>query len=212
MLAPHGIEIAAVQLPGREERVFEEPIKLLPDLLGQILENWEDLSGEVPYALFGHSFGATIAFELAKDLSITGAPLPTRLFLSGRNPPHITVKRMLIEVDDDIGYLQSLIDAGEITIPKEILDDRVYVRNIAKCIKADCRMSRGYTSNNAALLNIPFSIFGGNADLWTSSAALAEWKRYTTGKCRLRMFNGDHFFHQHSAPQLLRALREDLCA
>src|SRR5262249_42750474 len=79
---PRTIEVTPVHLPGRGKRIREKPFTELTALA-------EVLTGEIsphvdkPYALFGHSLGAIIAFEVARGLRRRGLPLPRRLFVSG---------------------------------------------------------------------------------------------------------------------------------
>lgn len=80
-------EVLAVQYPGRQER-FDEPrvedLHELADLVAAELAAW----AEEPFALFGHSMGATLAFEVGSRLHARGAR-PTALFVSGRRAPSV---------------------------------------------------------------------------------------------------------------------------
>ena len=87
-LQPAGIEVRSVQYPGRENRLAEPLIAEARAMVVALAEQWPALAGEGPCALFGHSMGALLGFELARELERRGTTNPPRhLFLSGRNPP-----------------------------------------------------------------------------------------------------------------------------
>ena len=86
-LAPE-IELCALQLPGRESRAAETPftrIKPLVQTLVPLLQPYLDL----PFAFFGHSMGATLSFELIRELRNQNQPLPVHLFISGFSAPQL---------------------------------------------------------------------------------------------------------------------------
>jgi surfactin synthase thioesterase subunit len=89
-----GVEVCPVQLPGRENRITEPPftrLSLLVDAMAKNLDPYFD----VPFAFFGHSIGAKIAFELVRDLRRKKGVEPVHLFVSGSRPPHIPEPRPL---------------------------------------------------------------------------------------------------------------------
>ncbi|MGH6679076.1 MAG: thioesterase II family protein, partial [Bradyrhizobium sp.] len=88
-LLPEAIELRAVQLPGRETRLGEAPFTRLPPLIDALADALGD-SLRVPYALFGHSLGALIAFELAREFRRRRLPLPRTLIVSGRRAPTLS--------------------------------------------------------------------------------------------------------------------------
>src|SRR3954469_937665 len=95
------LQVCRVQLPGREERVREPAftnVLRLAEVLADELEPWFDR----PFAFFGHSMGALIAFELTRELRRRALPLPAHLFVSARRAPHLPArKRALHALPDD---------------------------------------------------------------------------------------------------------------
>src|SRR6185369_9129448 len=84
---PPDIEVLGVQLPGRGSR-FKEPLATeLSPLLDALALEITRLGEDAPFAFFGHSMGALIAFEVARELRRRGAPLPSHLFVSGHRAP-----------------------------------------------------------------------------------------------------------------------------
>jgi surfactin synthase thioesterase subunit len=84
---PDGMELCAIQLPGREDRLTETPFRdlaaLVPELVTEIGAQLDR-----PFALFGHSVGALVAYEVARSLSASGRP-PIHLFVSSQRAPHL---------------------------------------------------------------------------------------------------------------------------
>jgi pyochelin biosynthesis protein PchC len=81
-LAP-GIEVLAVQYPGREDRAVEPCLTTVADLADQIQAA---LGPSLPgtFAFFGHSMGAILAFEVARRIAREQGRGPAHLFVSGR--------------------------------------------------------------------------------------------------------------------------------
>src|SRR5215470_3991894 len=85
---PWDIEVCSALLPGRESRLREPPFTRIAPLvteLGEVLLSYLDR----PFAFFGHSMGAFIAFELIHELKRRNVTGPTHLFVSGAGAPHI---------------------------------------------------------------------------------------------------------------------------
>ena len=85
---PSDIEIYALQLPGRENRVTEPPFGSLPDLVRELANDISGLTRE-PFAFFGHSMGALVAFELSRELRRRGQNEPVHLVVSGFRAPQL---------------------------------------------------------------------------------------------------------------------------
>src|SRR5689334_14765630 len=72
------MEVRPVQVPGREKRLREKPFSQLLPLVQAMAEA---LPCDKPFAVFGHSMGALLTFELARELRRKGRPGPFHLFL-----------------------------------------------------------------------------------------------------------------------------------
>ena len=85
---PASVEVCAVQLPGRGRRLNENPIASVTGLVQPVSEALGQYC-DMPFAFFGHSMGALLSFEIARQLRREGRRQPAHLFLSGRRAPHI---------------------------------------------------------------------------------------------------------------------------
>src|SRR5437879_2521509 len=85
---PADIEVCAIQLPGRAERLREPPLDRVDAMVRGIVEAVKPLLSEAPFAIFGHSLGGLLAFEVGRALRREGGPLPAQVFVSSCYPPN----------------------------------------------------------------------------------------------------------------------------
>jgi medium-chain acyl-[acyl-carrier-protein] hydrolase len=202
------LEIVAVQLPGRGNRLRESPYVDMRTLVGELTEA---LAPELerPCVFFGHSLGALLAFEVSRALRRARASLPARLFVSGRGAPSIPESLPPLEnlsADDLVRELQRRY----MGIPAAVLQNRDVLNLLLPTLRADLRLLETYTYQPEDPLPCPVSAFGGRQDPNVTAETLAAWQRETTGAFRLRLFPGGHFFPQEVPGLLAAATREDL--
>ncbi|MBS0307896.1 MAG: thioesterase [Proteobacteria bacterium] len=192
---PADIELIAVQYPGRATRLREAPCTDLAALLDDIERAIPPLLDR-PFAFFGHSMGATVAYELARRLQLAGKPLPQYLFLSGRSAPQLPVTRKPIHALPEGEFLDAMRNMNG--TPAEILEHRELMEMMLPIIRADFQALETWQHHDAPMLAIPMSMFGGIADAAVPMENLDAWSACTSGKMKRHMFPGDHFFlHQH---------------
>lgn len=204
---PEMVEVSAVQLPGRGSRLNEPLCRRLDPMVDSICAALvPDLNS--PFALFGHSMGAILAFEVTRALAARSAKAPAHLFMSGRGAPHIPSKsRPCFDLSDDefIAELDRLNG-----IPKELLNSREIMSIVLPFVRADFEATETYEFHAAPRVKSPITAFGGIGDRHVSREALEGWKDHTDSSFKLRMFPGDHFFIQSMEKLFLRMLYEDL--
>ena len=202
---PPEIEVHCVQLPGREWRMKEQPFTRLGPLVEELVDV---VDGARPYALFGHSLGALIAFELARGMRRAGRPVPSRLFVSAHRAPQLPREEPTIhDADDD------LFTAGLETLrgtPPELLGNEELMQLIRPVLRADFALAETYEYSDERPLDCPISAFGGLADHVTGREKLEPWRAQTTGDFVLRMVPGGHFFVTEARDLVLRAVFQDL--
>ena len=187
--APATIEICSVQLPGRETRRQEAPVNRLALLLPQLEAALRPLLDK-PFAFFGHSMGAILAFELARRLGPQAAP--RALFLSACPAPGTTRLAPLHQLPqaEFVAALQErypMMDQG-------ILQDPELLQLFLPVLRADLALYETYVYAAGVPLSCPIHVFGGLQDHVVRRAHLAAWQPETTGDFTQRMFPGDHFF------------------
>lgn len=201
-IAPE-IELLRVQLPGRESRILEPPLTSLQDLIRHLtaaLKPWLDR----PYALFGHSMGALIVYELARAFQARGLPDPAHVFISGQAAPHRPNRNKDLDrlSDDDLlAELRSLA-----TTPDAVMNNAELMQLLLPTLRADCTLCATYEWKPGAKLTCAMTAFGGRGDRSVTRADLEAWKRHTSGRFDRRIFPGDHFFIHSARAGLLRAI------
>jgi medium-chain acyl-[acyl-carrier-protein] hydrolase len=204
---PRDIEVAALQLPGREERLREPPFQDAAALAARLvhaLQPWLDR----PFALFGHSMGALVAFELARALRRAGGPAPVHLLVSARCGPRRRHRLPPVHRMTDADLVAQLRRLGK--TPEEVLRDPELMRLVFPLFRADLTLCETYAYAPDEPLACPISAFGGALDEFVLREDLLAWSAETRGAFRARMFPGGHFFIHDAAPRLLQAIAEDL--
>lgn len=205
---PPEVQVCPVHLPGRENRLTEPPFTRLSPLvqkLARVLLPFTDM----PFAIFGHSLGAVIGFELGRELRRQHRLRPIHLFVSARRAPQLPNHASPLHQLRDAEFLQELLSRYN-GIPKVILQDRELMKLFLPVIKADMAILETYAYASEEPLECPISAFGGLLDREISHADLEAWSRQTRSTFAVQMFPGDHFFIQSARAYLLRALSQDL--
>lgn len=207
-LAPH-VEVCAVQLPGRWDRLNETPYVRMTDLIQNL---YDAIQSEIdfPYAFFGHSFGALIAFELYKKLRKHQKNLPVHLFLSSRWAPQIQKRDgpILHQLSDD-DFLD-LVAEKYSGIPKEILSDPEMREVFLRILRADFEVLETYEFFPEEKISTNMSVLGGKKDMEVPLADLDPWQETSCGNFEIKLFDGDHFYLKPYEDVLLHFIQDRL--
>lgn len=200
-----GVEVLAVQYPGRQDRRAEPNVDSIPEVADRVTAA---LGGSLdrPVALFGHSLGAVLAYEVGLRLEAGGRKL-VRLFASGRRAPS-RYREEDVHRRTDAGIVEELrslsgTEAGFLTDP-EIL------QMIMPAIRGDYRLIETYRHEPDRRLDAPITALTGDDDPKTSLDEAKAWSEHTTGEFDLRIFPGDHFFVISQARRVLEVVAEQL--
>ncbi|RMH19354.1 MAG: thioesterase [Acidobacteria bacterium] len=204
---PPEVEVCAVQLPGRENRLGEPPFKRavpLADALAGALAPYLDR----PFAFFGHSMGTVIGFELAHRLRAAGLPEPSLLVMAGRQAPHLPPKREPVHALPDADLIARLREYDG--TPQAVLEHEELMTLMLPLLRADFELVETYEVPERPPLSCPIAVYGGLEDRDAPRPDLEAWGELTAGACRVRMFPGGHFFLHRDRRLALTALAEDL--
>ena len=202
LLSPD-IEVRAAQLPGRGARFWETPFDNLHRLVDELLPAVAELLDK-PFALFGHSMGGSIAFELARRLRAELGVEPLRLFISGRRAPHLPdMLRPIYNLSEE-EFKEEL--RGLNGTPAEVFEHPELMEMLLPILRADVTLSQTYKCVSRPSLTCPLTVFGGLGDEFDDPGSLDGWREHTVGPFSRRMFEGDHFFINTARQQVLREL------
>jgi surfactin synthase thioesterase subunit len=205
--APDGLTILPVQLPGREERVAEPPHTDVGSAADEACR-WavRQLAGAQRTALFGHSLGAELAYELAWRLLDQGVWV-ARLFVSGApGPRNRTLER--VSHLDDAGFIDGL---QRITGYRHGALDHPEMRAIVlPSLRADTQMHEAYSSAHAERLPIPITSLRGRDDELVTAAQAREWSGETSAGFASVEVGGGHMYLAEAPETVLRTALGEL--
>ncbi|HEY2912116.1 MAG TPA: alpha/beta fold hydrolase [Candidatus Angelobacter sp.] len=206
---PENIEVLPVQLPGRGSRLKEPPYSELRPLVRSASEA---LAAEMkkPFALFGHSMGALIAFELARELRKQHGIQPVHLFISAKCSPRQSPEDPAVGQLPDAELIE-VLERYEGT-PRDLLNDAELMRLVLPVIRADMALCNSYVYEPGPPLECPITVFGGLEDHVCGRACLEPWQDHTKGRFTLRMLPGGHFFINTWAVPVFEVIWQELTA
>jgi surfactin synthase thioesterase subunit len=204
-LAP-GIEVVAVELPGRGMHIGDPAIDRMDVLVERLLPAMRPLLDR-PFALFGHSLGSLVAFEISRQLAATGGPEPQHLVVSGMGAPHVASADAPIHELPDREFIDAVRALNG--IPPEVLANEGLVECFLDILRADFRLGETYRPDPILRLRHPITAFGGVHDGSCRREDVEAWQLHTAARCVVRWLPGDHFFireHEHLIAASLAAL------
>jgi len=205
----HGdFEIVAMQPPGRGDRFGEKPINCLSQLVKELADSIPPLLKQ-PCAFFGHSNGALVAFELARELVRREASfMLERLFIAGSPAPHSrTFDPPLHDLPDE--KLKEKLRELNGT-PDEVLDHADLLELFLPVLRADFAISETHDFRISPKLPVDLTLIGGNSDLDISENDLLAWGDLVDGKNELFMVDGGHFFVNENQRAVCEIVRKFL--
>lgn len=204
---PPEVEVCAVRLPGREGHFPEPPFTNLSSLIPKLFQVLRPrLSGAC--ALFGHSMGALISFELARHLRREGHLLPAHLFISGHRAPRLPLSTPPIHRLPDAEFLNKLRSLGG--SPQKVLENNELMEVLSPTLRADFALCETYSFLEEEELDCPITVFGGEQDETVEYDELLAWRAQTRGAFCLCMLPGNHFFLESNRALFLCSLAHHL--
>jgi medium-chain acyl-[acyl-carrier-protein] hydrolase len=205
---PGSLEVCAVQLPGREGRLKERAYTRVDDLMDATLEAVQPYL-DIPFALFGHSMGALLAFEFARRLRRAGGLPPVWLFVSGHRAPQLPRPHPPLAHLPDADFIAEVRQRYD-GVPDEVLAHPDLLELLLPCLRADMALIESYRYTDDDPLECPVSAYGGREDAEANEVELAAWRTQTRGAFRLQQFTGAHFYIRSARSELIGAVCRDL--
>lgn len=188
---PDEVEVCRIQLPGRESRLRERPFERL-DRLVETLFDVARPYFDLPFAFFGHSMGAQIAFELARKCRRQLSAEPVHLFVAGSRAPGLSNEPHIHRLPED-EFIQAMRSRYG-GVPDAVTQNRELLDLVLPLLRADLAVLESHEYVPEQPLDCPISVFGGLDDAWVSCDHLTAWAQHTRGAHTLKMYSGDHFF------------------
>lgn len=206
---PPFVEVLAVQYPGRQERRGEPAVDSVPELADRVFEAlapWTDR----PLALFGHSLGGMVAFEVARRFERQPGTAAALLFASACRAPSVPrhPEKGWVHLKDDAGLVEELVSLGG-TDPRLFADDE-FLSMVLPAVRADYRAAERYVREPGEPLRCPVVALTGDSDPRVGDADVKAWEEATEGTFDLLSFPGGHFYLNGRHREVARVVSERL--
>ncbi len=199
--------VLPVFLPGREHRIREQLFDQLCPLAKAAAEAIAPHIGG-KFALFGHSMGAFVAFEVARSLRRIGI-MACGLWVAAAPAPQLPLRLPPLHNLPD-GEMIERLEARYGDLPAEVKASREMMSAITPVIRADLRTVETYHYEPELPLDCPIHVLGGAEDTTVSMAELAAWRLQTGGAFTCRTLPGGHFFLENSQREVLALVARQL--
>lgn len=204
---PPSVEIATIQLPGREDRQSEAPFTELEPMVRTITAALRPYL-LTPMALFGHCAGALLAYEVAAECRRRFGVQPRHLFLAGQGAPDLPPRNAPVRHLADADFKEQLREFDGFA-PEALADDNL-MSMLLPCLRADFTLWETYEYRERTPMSCPITTFTGSHDPRTDPADVAAWEKHTTGPFAMRVVEGGHFFVNDNPDELIKAMAEAL--
>ncbi|SCB52018.1 thioesterase II family protein [Bradyrhizobium yuanmingense] len=194
-LMPREIDVLPVQLPGREERIDEPACRSMPALTAELLKAMAPCLDR-PFALFGHSFGAAVAFELTRQLRRK----PSHLFVSSWVPMDASARAVRPTRLSDRDFIARIVHYGG--LPEAVANDREMMSVLIKSMRADVEILETYRPEAPVRLACPTTLLGGEDDPVVRPELLERWASHVHASVPV-LLPGGHFYFRRSLPVLI---------
>lgn len=195
---PPDVELCSIQLPGREERLREPPYRRLEPLV-QALADAIAPYLDRPFAFYGHSMGALVSFEVARQLRKKYDRQPVMLHLAAFRAPQLQNPNIKIyHLPTEVFKVVLRADG----IPETILQNDELMQLMLPTLRADYEVCDTYEYREASPLSCPFFLYCGQEDVRIREVDMLGWPVHTLEQSRMTMVSGSHLF-LHTAQDLL---------
>ncbi|PVZ68905.1 thioesterase II family protein [Pelagibaculum spongiae] len=208
---PASVEVSAICLPGRAQRMAEQPLNSIEQMvqglvpaLAPALVPVSKGKTQTPYVFFGHSMGATLAYETMLELKRQGLPLPAHLIVSGRRAPSEHGQARNLSSLPKAQFIEALKNLEG--TPKELLEHQELMELLEPILRADFAAIENWRPKQHLPFNLPITAMGGTEDHRVSLSQLAAWQEINQQKISLKTYSGGHFFIQSQQDAVLKDL------
>lgn len=204
-ILPEWLDICIIELPGRGRLLTKEPISEWPNLIDGVLSATCELL-DLPFYIYGHSFGALLGFEFARNLLIDCGLSPENLFVASHRAPNLPSERPPLASLGDNELIDTIISYG--FLPSEMLKHRDFLLQTVSTLKTDLRLCDNYVFVDQPKLSCEVIAFAGLNDNMLDIDEMFKWQNTTLGGFRFQKFPGGHMFQEDFQTMLLDFIKE----
>ena len=205
------IEMIPVELAGRGKRSDEKFYKDLPEAVDDVLGLIRGELAGSPYAFFGHSMGALIAYELSQRIRTSALPPPAHYFFSGKGAPHARKEaKKIYHLMEEEDFKRELINLGG--TPPEFFEDPNIVNAFLPLLRNDFRLAESAKRDQDIIpLDSDITVLLGKDDDLTPEQC-DGWKKHSSRLCTIYHFEGGHFYLNSKEDQVIKIINSTLLA
>jgi medium-chain acyl-[acyl-carrier-protein] hydrolase len=160
--------------------------------------------GSLPFAFFGHSLGAVVAFEVARCLGDRGIARPTHLVVAGHPGPQLPRAQPSTSALPDAAFVDRIRELRG--LPEHVLSQPELIDIVLPALRADYGIIESYSYTPREPMDISITALAGADDPFAAPAAVETWRTQTTGAFRLEVLPGGHFFVQSERTSVLQLI------
>jgi medium-chain acyl-[acyl-carrier-protein] hydrolase len=205
--SPAWLQICPIELPGRGWRSADAMPQSIPELAHDIAYSLHAHSN-IPFALFGHSMGASIAYEVVRALEKLGNRELFRLIVSAARAPFLD--RLTPRTSDlsDGDFLEHIRNLG--ATPSEVLANPELMAVLLPMLRVDFAICERYSPNGVYAIKTPLTAFAGTEDPDIPVSDVEAWGRISAANFGIRRFPGGHFFIKSNEAAVVAAVVNEL--
>lgn len=202
------VKVDPIELKGRGKRFSEEFYETFEEAVDDIFESVRDKLVDDEYAIYGHSMGSLLAYELYYKIYNKNFRLPKHIFFSGYKAPNIIREKNNIHMLPDGEFIKEVIGLGG--TPEELIKSDELLQLFTPILRSDFRMLENYIyKDRKDKIQCDISILNGKQDDITLEEILA-WKNHGDKGFKVYNFEGDHFFINNNVENINNIINRTL--
>ncbi|MBU3112548.1 thioesterase II family protein [Clostridium lacusfryxellense] len=202
------IKLIPISLKGRGKRFNEDFYESIEEAVDDIFLNIKDKIVNEDYAIYGHSMGSLLGYELYYKISKLKLRKPTHIFFSGYKAPSIIRKREDTCNLSDSDFMKKIMELGG--TPEELMNNQEIFKMFLPIIRSDFKMLETYTyKKREAKIECDVSILNGKQDTINLKEIL-DWKNHVCRGFNIYNFEGNHFYINNNIENITNIINDTL--
>lgn len=202
------IKIVPLELAGRGAKSEQQLYGCFDEAVDDLIEDIMNNKSDEDYALFGHSLGCWLVYDIYFRLIEKGMKPPVHIFFSGRWSPLTKKEKLMCKDMTDQEFIEKIGEMGGTS--KKIMNSAEFQDKYLKVLRSDFDIIENYKSKQNKLIESDITILSGTQDSSIKNSDLLKWQKTTSGMCTICKVNGGHFFHLENMQETINIIESKL--